>query len=64
MLLKRGNCVTLDRIVFASLFSGMMMSADAAVAGVSAPAPAVGVGMGALLLIGLGYRTLRNRIGG
>ena len=27
------------------------------------PAPIAGVGVGAVLLIGLGYRTLKNRIG-
>jgi hypothetical protein len=47
----------------ASLFTAMLMSADAAIAGMSAPAPVAGIGIGAVVLIGLGYRTLRNRIG-
>lgn len=55
--------MTLDRIATASLFTAMLVSADAATAGVAVPAPVAGIGIGAVVLIGLGYRTLRNRIG-
>lgn len=55
--------MTLDRIATASLFAAMLVSADAAMAGNPVPAPVAGVGIGAVLLIGLGYRALRNRIG-
>lgn len=56
--------MTFDRLVNASLITGMLVSADAAMAGIAAaPSPAVGVGIGAVALIGLGYRALRNRIG-
>lgn len=52
-----------DRLMTASLFTAMLVSADAAMAGAPVPAPAAGIGIGAVVLIGLGYRTLRNRIG-
>lgn len=53
-----------DRIVGISLFSAMLAMAAPAYAGVTVPAPAAGIGIGAVVLIGLGYRALRNRIGG
>lgn len=62
-MMKGNTVMTLDRIVTVSLFAAMMMSADAAMAGLPVPAPAAGVGIGAVVLIGLGYRALRNRIG-
>ncbi|NUR46204.1 MAG: hypothetical protein HOP91_08645 [Sphingomonas sp.] len=48
-----------------NLAFGMVMLATAApaFAGRVVPAPVAGVGIGAVLLIGLGYRTLKSRIG-
>lgn len=44
---------------------GLVMLAPAApaFAGTNVPAPIAGVGIGAVFLIGLGYRTLKGRIG-
>lgn len=55
--------MTFDRLMTASLFTAMLISADAALAGIATPAPVAGIGIGAVVLIGLGYRALRNRIG-
>lgn len=41
----------------------MLATAAPAFAGRVVPAPVAGVGIGAFLLIGLGYRTLKSRIG-
>lgn len=56
--------MTLDRIANASLFAAMLVSADAAMAGLPVAAPVAGIGIGAVVLIGLDYRALRSRIGG
>jgi hypothetical protein len=45
-------------------FLAALCTADAALAGAITPAPAAGLGVGAVLLIGVGYRMLRNRIDG
>lgn len=59
-----GNIMVRDRIVGISLFSAMLAMATPAYAGAPVPAPAAGIGIGAVVLIGLGYRALRGRIGG
>jgi hypothetical protein len=41
----------------------MLAAAAPAFAGRVVPAPVAGVGIGAIFLIGLGYRTLKSRIG-
>jgi hypothetical protein len=56
--------MALDRIAAASLFSAMLAMAAPAYAGNVVPAPVAGIGIGAVVLIGLGYRALRGRIGG
>ena len=45
------------------LATALLGSASPALAGAPlTPAPVAGVGIGAVLLVGLGYRTLKNRI--
>jgi len=47
------------------LIAGLCMAlASPALAGTpNAPAPIAGLGVGAIVLVGLGYRSLKNRIG-
>ena len=46
------------------VFGVVLLSAAApALAGRVAPAPVAGAGIGAVLLIGMGYRALKSRIG-
>ena len=41
----------------------LLSAASPALAGRVAPAPVAGAGIGAILLIGMGYRALKSRIG-
>lgn len=51
----------LEKLAFAG---ALLVVADPAFAGlaVQTPAPVVGVGIGAVVLIGIGYRALKNRM--
>jgi hypothetical protein len=50
----------IEEIVFGL---AMLSAASPALAGSVVPAPVAGVGIGAVLLIGVGYRALKSRIG-
>jgi hypothetical protein len=50
----------IETIVLSVALAGV---ASPAFAGTTVPAPVAGVGIGAVLLIGLGYRALKSRIG-
>ena len=51
----------IERISFGILLASLATPAFAGLAAV--PAPIAGVGVGAVLLLGLGYRALKGRIG-
>ena len=55
----------MSRIEKISLAAALLASADPVLAGgtVGAPAPVAGIGLGAIVLIGVGYRALKGRIG-
>jgi hypothetical protein len=50
----------IEKIMFAM---AMLSAASPAFAGRTVPAPVAGAGIGAVLLIGIGYRALKSRIG-
>ena len=50
----------LEKLVFGMALLGV---AAPAFAGNAVPAPVAGIGIGAVLLVGLGYRALKSRIG-
>jgi hypothetical protein len=50
----------IEKLVFGL---ALLSSAAPAFAGRLAPAPVAGAGIGAVLLIGMGYRALKSRIG-
>ena len=49
----------LEKIAFGM---ALLSAAAPAFAGSAVPAPVAGVGIGAVLLVGLGYRAVKNRI--
>ena len=53
----------MSRIEKIVLGLAMLNAATPAFAGRVVPAPVAGVGIGAVLLIGVGYRALKSRIG-
>jgi hypothetical protein len=54
----------MKRVEYAVIAIALASLASPAFAGLSTtPAPIAGVGVGAVLLIGLGYRALKNRTG-
>jgi hypothetical protein len=55
----------MSRIEKTGLAIALLSAASPAFAGdaVTVPAPVAGIGVGAILLIGLGYRALKSRIG-
>lgn len=54
----------MNRIEKIALAFALLGAASPALAGGAiAPAPVAGVGVGAVLLVGLGYRALKGRIG-
>jgi hypothetical protein len=53
----------MSRIEKFVLTTALLGTASPAFAGLTVPAPVAGVGIGAVLLIGLGYRALKSRIG-
>jgi hypothetical protein len=50
----------LERI---ALGFALLGAASPAYAGATVPAPVAGVGIGAVILVGIGYRALKSRIG-
>ena len=53
----------IERLSFAVVLASLAAPAFAGDAVVPVPGPVAGVGVGAVLLIGLGYKALKNRIG-
>jgi hypothetical protein len=53
----------IEKIVFAATLLSAASPVIAGPVGQVAPAPVAGAGIGAVLLIGLGYRALKSRIG-
>jgi hypothetical protein len=54
----------MNRIQKISWALALLAAADPALAGtpVGVPAPAIGIGVGAVILLGIGYRALKQRI--
>jgi len=53
----------IEKIVFGSALFCCASPAFAVYQTYGAPAPIVGVGMGAVVLVGMGYRAIKGRIG-
>ena len=53
----------IEKIVFGAALVGSASPAFATYTAYPAPAPIVGVGMGAVVLVGMGYRAIKGRIG-
>lgn len=61
---KQGVTMTrIEKIVFGSALVCCASPAFATYAAYNTPAPIVGVGMGAVVLVGMGYRAIKGRIG-
>jgi hypothetical protein len=58
--LQEGQMTRVEMIV---LGVALVATASPAFAGNNVPAPIAGVGIGAVLLIGVGYRALKSRMG-
>jgi hypothetical protein len=53
----------IEKLVFGAALVASASPAFAQYQAYGAPAPVVGVGMGAVLLVGIGYRAIKGRIG-
>jgi hypothetical protein len=53
----------IERISLGIVIAGLATPAFAGIVVVPVPAPIAGVGIGAVVLLGLGYRALKSRIG-